>query len=44
MTGKYFVKKTETRSSPESYNEDMARKLWAVSAQLKGLTAKSNYL
>jgi len=37
VTGKYFVKKTETRSSPESYNEDTARKLWAVSAQLTGL-------
>ncbi len=37
VTGKYFIKKTETRSSPESYNEDTARKLWAVSAQLTGL-------
>jgi retinol dehydrogenase-14 len=37
VTGKYFVKKTETRSSPESYNEDTARKLWTVSAQLTGL-------
>ncbi|MGA9768251.1 MAG: SDR family oxidoreductase [Blastocatellia bacterium] len=39
VTGKYFVKKTETRSSPESYNEDTARKLWAVSARLTGLEA-----
>lgn len=37
VTGKYFIKKTETRSSPESYNEDVARKLWAVSAQLTGV-------
>jgi NAD(P)-dependent dehydrogenase (short-subunit alcohol dehydrogenase family) len=37
VTGKYFIKKTETRSSPESYNEDTARKLWTVSAQLTGL-------
>ncbi|HKS39792.1 MAG TPA: SDR family oxidoreductase [Blastocatellia bacterium] len=37
VTGKYFTKKTETRSSPESYNEDTARKLWTVSAQLTGL-------
>ena len=37
VTGKYFIKKTETRSSPESYNEETARRLWAVSAQLTGL-------
>ena len=37
VTGKYFVKKTETRSSPESYNKETARQLWAVSAQLTGL-------
>jgi retinol dehydrogenase 14 len=39
MTGKYFVKKTETRSSPESYNEDVAQRLWAVSAKLTGFEA-----
>jgi NAD(P)-dependent dehydrogenase (short-subunit alcohol dehydrogenase family) len=39
VTGKYFVKKTETRSSPESYNEDTARKLWTVSERLTGLEA-----
>jgi retinol dehydrogenase-14 len=37
VTGKYFIKKTETRSSPESYNKDVARRLWAESARLAGL-------
>ena len=37
VTGKYFIKKAETRSSPESYNKDVARRLWAESARLAGL-------
>jgi retinol dehydrogenase-14 len=37
VTGKYFIKNAETRSSPESYNKDVARKLWTESARLTGL-------
>jgi NAD(P)-dependent dehydrogenase (short-subunit alcohol dehydrogenase family) len=36
-TGKYFVKKAAVPSSPESYDEDIAERLWRVSAQLAGL-------
>jgi retinol dehydrogenase-14 len=34
ITGKYFVKKQEVSSSPESYDEDIARRLWEVSEEL----------
>ena len=37
LTGKYFIKKRAVASSPESYDEDIARRLWATSAQLTGL-------
>jgi NAD(P)-dependent dehydrogenase (short-subunit alcohol dehydrogenase family) len=39
VTGKYFVKKAPVRSSPESYDEETARRLWDRSAQLAGLAA-----
>jgi NAD(P)-dependent dehydrogenase (short-subunit alcohol dehydrogenase family) len=39
VTGKYFVKKSATRTSASSYNEDTARRLWDVSAKLTGLGA-----
>ena len=39
VTGKYFVKKSATRTSASSYNEDTARRLWDVSAKLTGLCA-----
>ena len=39
VTGKYFVKKAPVRSSPESYDEEIARRLWDRSAQLAGLAA-----
>jgi NAD(P)-dependent dehydrogenase (short-subunit alcohol dehydrogenase family) len=39
VTGKYFVKKSATRTSASSYNEDMARRLWDVSEKLTGLRA-----
>jgi NAD(P)-dependent dehydrogenase (short-subunit alcohol dehydrogenase family) len=38
VTGKYFVKKSATRTSASSYNEDVARRLWDVSAKLTGLS------
>jgi NAD(P)-dependent dehydrogenase (short-subunit alcohol dehydrogenase family) len=34
VTGKYFSKMHETKSSPESYDDDAARRLWQVSEQL----------
>jgi len=38
VTGKYFTKMHETRSSPESYDDDSARRLWLVSGQLAKLS------
>ena len=37
VTGDYFVKKKETRSSAESYDDAEAAKLWKVSLALAGL-------
>ena len=37
VTGQYFVDKKAVRSSPASYNEADARKLWQISEQLTGL-------
>src|SRR5919106_4071638 len=39
LSGRYFVKKGETRSSDMSYDERLARRLWEVSAQLTKLPA-----
>jgi NAD(P)-dependent dehydrogenase (short-subunit alcohol dehydrogenase family) len=36
VTGKYFVQSVETESSPESYDLDVARRLWEVSEALVG--------
>jgi NAD(P)-dependent dehydrogenase (short-subunit alcohol dehydrogenase family) len=36
VTGKYFIKKRAVDSSPESYDEARARRLWEISAQLTG--------
>ena len=37
VTGKYFVRRRETRSSEASRNQDDARRLWDVSARMVGL-------
>jgi len=37
VTGKYFVRRRETRSSKESYDPQTARRLWEVSAEMVGL-------
>jgi NAD(P)-dependent dehydrogenase (short-subunit alcohol dehydrogenase family) len=37
VTGKFFSKKTETRSSDESYDKDLSRKLWDISIKQTGL-------
>jgi hypothetical protein len=36
-TGRYFSGGRESRSSADSYNEEDARKLWAISAELTNL-------
>jgi NAD(P)-dependent dehydrogenase (short-subunit alcohol dehydrogenase family) len=37
VTGKYFARCRAVPSSQASYDEDTARRLWAVSAQMTGL-------
>jgi hypothetical protein len=37
VSGKYFERKRAIRSSPESYDEASARRLWEVSERLTGL-------
>lgn len=39
VSGKYFIKKTSVESSPESYDEEIARRLWKVSEALTGLVS-----
>ena len=39
LSGRYFVKKAEARSSDVSYDERLARRLWEVSADLTNLPA-----
>lgn len=39
VSGEYFVNCTATRSSPVSYDEDAARRLWEVSATFTGESA-----
>jgi len=41
ITGKYFVRRLDTRSSDVSYDNDVARRLWQVSAEMVGLSAGS---
>lgn len=40
VTGKYFIKKAAVASSPESYNEELARRLWEVSMEINRLNEK----
>lgn len=37
VSGRYFIKKTPAASSPESYDEETARRLWKTSEELTGL-------
>jgi retinol dehydrogenase 14 len=37
VTGQYFQKRKQARSSPKSYDEALAARLWSVSAKLAGL-------
>jgi NAD(P)-dependent dehydrogenase (short-subunit alcohol dehydrogenase family) len=38
VTGKYFVRRKEKRSSEASYDSDAAARLWQISAEMTGLT------
>ena len=38
VTGKYWTNRTATASSPESYDVEAQNRLWAISAQMTGLT------
>ncbi len=44
VTGKYFVSSQAVTSSPASYDEDAARRLWQVSAEMTGLSSKGQEL
>jgi NAD(P)-dependent dehydrogenase (short-subunit alcohol dehydrogenase family) len=37
VSGKYFSNQQERRSSPESYDQETARRLWQVSAEMTGV-------
>ena len=37
VSGQYFVKERAVASSPESYDQDTARRLWDISCQMTGL-------
>src|SRR5690606_38234862 len=39
VTGKYFVRRRETRSSAISYDSAIAKRLWEVSARMTGLAS-----
>ena len=39
LSGRYFAKKAEARSSGVSYDERLARRLWEASADLTNLPA-----
>lgn len=41
ITGKYFVKCKAAPSSPASYDENAARRLWQISAEMTGLALPS---
>ena len=41
LSGRYFVKKAEARSSDASHDERIARRLWQVSAELTSLPVKT---
>jgi hypothetical protein len=42
LSGRYFVKKAEARSSDVSHDERLARQLWEVSAELAHLPKTRN--
>jgi hypothetical protein len=37
VTGKYFVKREPAQSSPLSYDEDIAKRLWEISEDLTSI-------
>jgi NAD(P)-dependent dehydrogenase (short-subunit alcohol dehydrogenase family) len=41
VTGKYFVKREAAESSPLSYDEELAKRLWEISEELTSITSNS---
>ena len=41
VTGKYFVKREPAQSSPLSYDEDLAKRLWEISEELTSITSNN---
>jgi NAD(P)-dependent dehydrogenase (short-subunit alcohol dehydrogenase family) len=41
VSGKYFIHKKAVTSSPASYDEEAARRLWEISEKLTGLSARA---
>jgi retinol dehydrogenase 14 len=39
VSGRYFADRKPTRSSPRSYDQTVAARLWQISAEPIGLTA-----
>ena len=37
VTGKYFVKRQAVPSSPVTYNQETAKKLWKISEEIAGI-------
>ena len=41
VTGKYFVKREAAESSPLSYDEELAKRLWEISEELTSITSNN---
>lgn len=41
VTGKYFVKREAAESSPLTYDEDLAKRLWEISEELTSITSNN---
>ena len=41
VTGKYFVKREPAQSSPLSYDEELAKRLWEISEELTSITSNN---
>jgi NAD(P)-dependent dehydrogenase (short-subunit alcohol dehydrogenase family) len=42
VSGRYFAHEHEVRSSPESYDQEAARRLWQISLQMVGLSEEGS--
>ena len=41
ITGKYFIKKKEQKSSEDSYDTDLGKKLWDISMKIVGISGEN---